>query len=88
MHNSFYFHKCILTIREYVSKKNKFWKNYHQKNHTSTYELAEIATKTKPGLLLLYHILFWGTTEADLLDEISEKYNGKVVVGKDLMVID
>jgi ribonuclease Z len=69
-------------------KKNAFWKNYHQKNHTSTYQLAEIAAKTKPGLLVLYHILFWGGSEADMLEEISENYDGKVVVGKDLMIIE
>jgi len=65
-------------------KKNEFWKKYHAKNHTSTYELAEIANKTKPGLIILYHILFWGATDEDLLKEISEKYDGKVVVGTDL----
>ena len=28
--------------------------------------------------------LFWGASDKDLIDEISEKYNGKVIVGKDL----
>jgi len=28
--------------------KDAFWKNYHSKNHTSTYELGEIANQTKP----------------------------------------
>jgi len=32
----------------------------------------------------LYHILFWGATKEQLLDEISKTYNGKVVVGSDL----
>ncbi len=64
--------------------KNTFWKNYHSRNHTSTYELAEIAAKTQPKVLVLYHILFWGATEEELLKEISHKYNGKVVVGRDL----
>jgi ribonuclease BN (tRNA processing enzyme) len=65
-------------------KKNEFWKKYHAKNHTSTIELAKIANQTKPGLIILYHILFWGATENDLLKEITEKYDGKVVVGQDL----
>ena len=67
-------------------RKTEFWKKYHAKNHTSTYELAEIANETKPGLIILYHILFWGATEQDLLNEISETYQGKVVVGSDLAV--
>jgi ribonuclease Z len=67
----------------FSSKPDK-WKAYHKEHHTSTYELAEIAKKTKPGLVILYHILYWGATDQDLLNEISEIYKGKVVVGKDL----
>lgn len=64
--------------------KTEFWKNYHAQNHTSTIELAEIANKTQPKLVVLYHILFWGATEKDIINEISTKYMGKVIVGKDL----
>ena len=66
--------------------KDEFWKVYHAKNHTSTYELAELANKTKPGLIILYHELFWGATEEDLLNEIKKSYKGNVVVGKDLEI--
>jgi len=69
-------------------KKDEFWKKYHAANHTSTYELGELAQKAKPGKIVLYHILFWGATEKDLLKEISEKYKGEVICGKDLMVIE
>jgi len=65
-------------------KKDEFWKKYHSANHTSTLELAEIANKTKPGIIILYHLLNWGSSDQDLLDEIETIYNGKVVVGKDL----
>ena len=69
------------------SKRNEFWQKYHAANHTSTYELGELAAKAKPGKLILYHLLFWGATEEDLLKEISEKYKGEVICGRDLMVI-
>jgi len=65
-------------------KKDKFWKEYHSQNHTSTYELAEIAKKTRPKLLILYHVLSWGQTNDELIKEISEHYKGEVVVGEDL----
>jgi ribonuclease BN (tRNA processing enzyme) len=68
--------------------KNDFWKKYHAANHTSTYELGEMAAKANPGKIILYHMLFWGGSEEDLLKEISEKYDGKVIVGRDLMVIE
>lgn len=70
------------------TKRNEFWQKYHKANHTSTYELGELAAKTKPGKVVLYHLLFWGATEEDLLNEISEKYDGEVIVGRDLMVIE
>jgi ribonuclease BN (tRNA processing enzyme) len=69
-------------------KKDAFWKAYHSANHTSTHELAELANKTKPDLLILYHILFWGATEEQLSKEILERYNGKVIVGCDLGVYE
>lgn len=65
-------------------KKNKFWKEYHAQNHTSTIELADIANKAKPKLIILYHILSWGQTNDELLKEISDHYEGNVVVGEDM----
>jgi ribonuclease BN (tRNA processing enzyme) len=62
------------------------WQRYHSRFHTSSGELAKIATKARPGLLVLYHQLFWGTTEDDLLKEVRANYAGKVVSGSDLDV--
>lgn len=67
-------------------RKSESWKTYHAAHHTSTLELAEIASLADPGLVILYHILFWGSTEDELLDEIAVKYHGKVFVGRDLDV--
>jgi ribonuclease Z len=60
------------------------WKAYHRRHHTSTLELAEIAKKTSPGKLVLYHILYWGSTKEELLEEIHTGYTGDVFVGEDL----
>lgn len=80
---------CDILLHEVYYKKgfdskNNIWRNYHSEHHTSTYELAEIGNKTNPELIVLYHILFWGASDDDLLSEISEKYNGRVISGKDL----
>jgi len=64
--------------------KSADWKAYHAVHHTSTLELAEIAQKTRPGKLVLYHILFWGSSEEELLQEIHSVYKGEVIVGADL----
>ena len=73
-------------FKKAFDKKDEFWQKYHAINHTSTYELAKIAKKTQPKLLVLYHTLFWGGSEQNILDEISEGYDGDVVLGKDLQI--
>lgn len=61
------------------------WQRYHAENHTSTRELAAVAERARPGLLILYHQLFWGATADDLLREIRDAgYGGAVVSGNDL----
>jgi len=65
-------------------ERSEFWKEYHSQFHTSTYELAEIVGQLKPGLLILYHQLYWGCTDEELVKEITDSYNGKVVSAKDL----
>jgi len=69
-------------------QKNAFWKKYHSINHTSTFELAEIASKTRPKLLVITHTLFWGGSEKEILDEIAQGYDGEVVIGTDLQVFE
>ena len=82
---------CDVLIHEVYSvvrfeKRSEVWKKYHASSHTSTHELAELASRAKPELLILYHQLFWGATDEELLSEIQERYDGKVVSGKDLDV--
>jgi len=62
------------------------WRDYHSSMHTSTRELADIASQARPGLLVLYHQLFWGQTEEELLHEIRQGYYDEVVSGRDLEV--
>jgi ribonuclease BN (tRNA processing enzyme) len=62
------------------------WQRYHALAHTSTTELARLATRARPKLLVLYHQLLWGATDEDLLREISLGYPGRVVSAKDLEI--
>jgi ribonuclease BN (tRNA processing enzyme) len=62
------------------------WQRYHRVYHTSSAELAALAAKARPGLLVLYHQLFWGTTDAALVAEVKQRYGGAVVSGRDLDV--
>ena len=58
--------------------------DYFQSHHISTTELAKLAKKAEPKLLVLYHVMPSGVIEQDYLNEISEIYNGKVIFGNDL----
>jgi len=80
---------CDILIHEVYStvglqSRPQDWQNYHSTVHTSSHELAEIANKVKPDLLVMYHQLLWGRTEEQLISEVSERYNGEVVSGQDL----
>jgi ribonuclease BN (tRNA processing enzyme) len=82
---------CDVLLHEVYSlarfeKRSEVWRGYHSSMHTSSHELAEIASRAKPGLLVLYHQLLWGATEEELLREVQERYDGMVVSGRDLEV--
>jgi ribonuclease Z len=61
-------------------------KVYHAQAHTSATQLGDIATQAKPKLLILYHQLFFGSTDDTLLGEVRSKFSGRVVSAKDLDV--
>jgi ribonuclease Z len=67
-------------------KRDPYWQKYHSTNHTSAHELGELASRAKPKLLVLYHVLFWGSSEEQVLREVREKYDGEVVLADDLDV--
>lgn len=71
---------------ERLNSRPKVWRDYHASMHTSTFELGDLATRVRPGLLILYHQLFWGASEEELLEEIAQYYDGAVVSARDLDV--
>jgi ribonuclease BN (tRNA processing enzyme) len=78
-----------LQTYEQVSPK---WQRYRQTHHTSSRELAALASRVRPGLLVLYHrsnaggALTLVDSEKVLLKEIQSFYDGVVVAGHDLDV--
>jgi len=73
------------------------WREYRRAYHTSTKELGEIATASRPGLLILYHRANPGCdqvgtncgasgSEAEALAEMHQFYAGRVVEAHDLDV--
>ena len=94
-------HGCDVLVHEVYTQASfnlvsAEWKQYRLAYHTSSKELGEIATKAKPGLLILTHRANPGCDQARteecreagseerLLKEMHQFYNGKVVAGHDL----
>jgi ribonuclease BN (tRNA processing enzyme) len=80
---------CDVLVHEVYSdagfaKRPPAWQRYHAAYHTSASQLAALATRARPKLLLLYHQLFWGATEAELVKEVEAGFSGKVVSARDL----
>lgn len=85
---------CDVLIHEVYSPESVLgmadYKTYRAKYHTSTSELAEIANRAKPGILVVYHVSGRGPKgpipDEQLLQEIQKSYHGKVVIGHDLEI--
>ena len=88
---------CDVLIHEAYSlatygKLTPAWQAFRRAHHTSSKEMAAIAAQVKPGLLILYHRSNAGggetgsDDEAELIGEIRQSYNGKVITGRDLDV--
>ena len=82
---------CDVLIHEVQSadglaRRKPAWRAYHSAVHTTATELAEVASVVRPKLLVLYHQLFHGVADDQLLREVRKRYAGDVVSGKDLDV--
>jgi ribonuclease BN (tRNA processing enzyme) len=82
---------CDVLVHEVYSKKGfdrlpARDQKYHSNFHTSGVELGELATRARPKLLVLSHILFFGESAEEIVTEVRARYAGDVVVGADLAV--
>jgi ribonuclease BN (tRNA processing enzyme) len=80
---------CDLLVHEVYCKAafdmgTPEWQEYHATHHTSTEQVAQLAKRARPKLLLLYHVLTFGAPDQLLLDEVMAAYDGDVVISEDL----
>lgn len=64
------------------------WKIYHKAHHTSSIDLGVLAKELNPKTLVPSHILFWGASEDSIMNDIKLNFYGKVILAKDLLVIE
>lgn len=67
-----------------LSRNSEGFQAYHRRSHTPASELGRLASEAKPGLLVLYHGLFYGVPESVIVDEVRANYDGPVVLANDL----
>jgi ribonuclease BN (tRNA processing enzyme) len=87
-------HGCDVLIHEAYTQRgytesSAAWARYSKSFHTTTIELADLATRARPKTLILYHQMYFGgakDTEAGMLAEIRSRYKGTVVSARDLDV--
>ncbi|MGI8732845.1 MAG: MBL fold metallo-hydrolase [Pyrinomonadaceae bacterium] len=80
---------CDVLIHEahtpaWLATRPDFFQQFSAKFHTTTTELAELARKAKPRLLILYH--YSSLSPEELHGEMLARYSGHFVVGRDLDV--
>jgi len=57
---------------------------YHAQAHTSATQLGDIAAAARPGMLVLYHQLYFGAADSTLVAEVRSRFRGRIVSAKDL----
>ncbi len=76
------FHEVISDAA--LAKSTPFWQDYHRQAHTPASDVARLANIVRPKKLVLYHGLFYGEPENDVLDEVRKIYKGDVELADDL----
>src|SRR6266568_4886833 len=77
---------------EGLARRPAEFQSFASTYHTTTAQLAELASQAKPRLLIIYHVNSrspatpQASTIGQILSEISSRYSGPVVVGRDLDV--
>jgi len=84
---------CDILIHEVYTeagyaRASPVWQRMRREYHTSSRQLGELASRARPGLLILYHqsYQFTESTEEDLMREMRAAYRGRFVSGHDLDV--
>jgi len=72
--------------RRFLEQKSPQAASYMRQFHTSTTDVAAIASRSKPKTLILYHLLTGPTTDDELVAEVQSSYESKFMVGRDLEV--
>ena len=79
---------CDVLIHEaqtpaWIATRPPTFQRFAAKYHTTTVQLADLARQAKPRLLIIYH---YPNAPEDVFADMSKRYTGEFVVGRDLDV--
>ena len=82
-------HGCDVLIHEaitpaWLATRPETFQRFTAKYHTTTAQLADLARQARPRLLILYH--YSSLSPEELFDDMSARYSGHFVIGRDLDV--
>lgn len=66
------------------ARRPPLWQRYHSQFHTGAAALGTLARHAGVPKLVLYHQLFWGVAEAELVKEVEATFGGPVLSAHDL----
>ena len=70
-----------------LSRRTDDWQRYHRSVHSSPAQVAWIANTVRPKTLVLYHQLYFGVSDEELVEEVrAAGYAGPLVSGQDFDV--
>jgi len=80
---------CDILVHEVYAqkgweKRTPEWRRYHAAFHTSALDPGKLASRIRPGTLVLYHQLPMGETPDEVLREVRQEFSGRVIYGRDL----
>lgn len=71
---------------EGLKKRRLDWKRYHAAFHTSAVDVGRVAAEAEVGMVILYHVLWMGASEEEIIAEVRKHFDGPIIAGKDLGV--
>jgi ribonuclease BN (tRNA processing enzyme) len=82
---------CDVLLHEVYNAKGEqlhtpHWGEYFRTFHTTPAELADVARRAHPKLLVVYHQVLLSLPEEDLAQQLKHEYSGEWVMAKDLGV--
>jgi ribonuclease BN (tRNA processing enzyme) len=80
---------CDVLIHEavtpaWLATRPETFQRFASKYHTTTAQMADLARRAKPRLLILYH--YSSLSPEELFDDMAGRYAGHFVIGRDLDV--